>query len=1023
MGSAFSFYVGDDMADLLFRHNREAYDAAMAMLAETGKAAIIHPTGTGKSFIGFQLCLDHPGKRVCWLSPSEYIFKTQLENLIATGREAPDNISFFTYAKLSLMQDEELQAIRPDYIVADEFHRMGAEHWQRGAERLFRTYPDAPVLGLTATNIRYLDNQRDMADELFDGNVASEITLGEAIVRGILNPPKYVLSVFSYQNELEKYEKRIRSAKNKAVRDEANEYFEALRRALAKAEGLDEIFARHMEKRSGKYLVFCSNVEHLDEMIAKAPAFFSRVDSAPHVYRAYADDPGTSKAFAAFKADESEHLKLLFSIDMLNEGIHVDDVDGVILFRPTVSPIVYKQQIGRAISVGKKDAVIFDIVNNIENLYAIGAIEQEMRLAVSYYRSLGEGDEIVNERFRVFDEVRDVRELFERLNDTLTASWELMYSHAAAYYREHGNLEVQRRYKTSDGYSLGSWILTQRKVYNGEQQGVLGEDRIKKLEEIGMVWDSMRDLSWQRYYTEARRYREANGDLRVPIGYVTENGLRLGEWIANQRSYRKNHIRAAYLTPERIAALDALGMIWDVPDYLWMQYYSLAVQYHREHGDLMVPKQYVSPDGLRLGSWIASMRNAYTNPCSVQRLSEEQIHLLNELDMCWNPYETKWINGFSHAEEYFARHGDLQAPHSYKSKDGYALGVWLDHQREAYQNGKLRPERVEKLNALGFIWEKPDPWEQRYALASAYYQEHGNLLIPPKYKADGIWLAKWLNEQRQIFIGNRPGKSLTEDQVERLNAIGMEWDNRIHKNSRNAWAEQYEEAKLYYEEKGNLSIPGNYRTSSGKRLGDWVQRQRNLYKNNKLTEEQKHLLDDIGMQWELDPWEAGFEHARQYFEANGSLIVPNSYICDDGYRLGSWLANQKSNYKSSDPYRRVSETQKRRLDEIGMVWDLAQLRWEEGFQHACEYLKALNGQRWRTNYLSSDGYKTGAWMRAQVRAEQRGSLLADRKALLEKAGLRFETHSSQKVCKPRERRAGQASMTVQRAAEQRTRSE
>ena len=58
-------------------------------------------------------------------------------------------------------------------------------------------YPDAKVLGLSATNIRYLDNKRDMADELFDGRIASNMTLGEAIVRGILTPPKYVLSVFS----------------------------------------------------------------------------------------------------------------------------------------------------------------------------------------------------------------------------------------------------------------------------------------------------------------------------------------------------------------------------------------------------------------------------------------------------------------------------------------------------------------------------------------------------------------------------------------------------------------------------------------------------------------------------------------------------------------------------------------------------------------------------------------------------------------------------------------------------------
>ena len=195
------------MAISLFRHNEEAYIAARSMLEETGKAAIVHPTGTGKSFIGFKLCEDFPNSTVCWLSPSEYIFKTQIENLKAvSGGYAPENVKFFTYAKLMNMSEAELEEIAPDYVVLDEFHRCGAEMWGKGVDNLLKMYPEAKILGLSATAVRYLDNQRDMSDELFDGNVASEMTLGEAIVRGILNPPKYVLSVFSYQKDLEKYE-------------------------------------------------------------------------------------------------------------------------------------------------------------------------------------------------------------------------------------------------------------------------------------------------------------------------------------------------------------------------------------------------------------------------------------------------------------------------------------------------------------------------------------------------------------------------------------------------------------------------------------------------------------------------------------------------------------------------------------------------------------------------------------------------------------------------------------------------
>ena len=188
------------------------------------------------------------------------------------------------------------------------------------------------------------------------------------------------------------------------------------------------------------------------------------------------------KAFADFKADISDHLKLLFCIDMLNEGVHVEKIDGVILFRPTVSPIIYKQQIGRALSASKdKEPIIFDIVNNIENLYSIGTIEQEMQIAANYYRFLGVHEKIVSEKFNIIDEVQNVRLLFDQLNDTLTASWNMMYACAKKYYETEGNLEVPRRYKTEEGYALGDWIFTQRSVYRGffiENDLILEETRL-----------------------------------------------------------------------------------------------------------------------------------------------------------------------------------------------------------------------------------------------------------------------------------------------------------------------------------------------------------------------------------------------------------------------------------------------------------------------------------------------------------------------------------------------------------------
>lgn len=971
------------MSVSLFRHNQEAYFAAVDMLAAEGKAAVVHPTGTGKSFIGFKLCEDNPGKTVCWLSPSEYIFKTQIENLkrVSDGF-VPGNIKFFTYAKLVTITDKELRDIKADFIVIDEFHRCGAEMWGQGVQKVLKMYPNAPILGLSATAIRYLDNQRNMADELFDGNIASEMTLGEAIVRGILDPPTYVLSVFAYQQDYDKIKARVRRTKSKVVRDSAERYLEGLRRALEMADGLDVIFDKYMTDRMGKYIVFCSSLEHIREMRKNVPDWFAKLDTNPHIYTVYSNDSAADKTFADFRNDNSNHLKLLFCIDMLNEGVHVDGISGVILFRPTVSPIIYKQQIGRALSVSdSKEKIIFDIVNNIENLYSISAVQQEMQIAINNYRFLGEDGYVVNERFKVIDELRNARELFEHLNETLTASWDMMYSYAKQYYAQYGNLLIPRRYKTADGYGLGSWIFTQRKIYNGEQYGSLGEDRINKLEAIGMVWDSVRELSWKRYYAAAKQYYETNGDLKVSALFVTDKGINLGTWIANMRAKRSS------LTKEQIMALEAIGMIWEAWDFQWEKNYLACKEYFVRNGNLNIPADFATADGLRIGTWLRRQRQIRNGTITDSTLNEEQIERLNAIGMEWRSYaEVRFEAGMSSAVKYYTENGDLNAPTTYIDENGYALGKWLNRQREKYSGGSLTTEQINRLSSLGMVWAKEDPWETKFMLAEAYYKEHGNLNVPSDYVADGVWLNKWLNEQKQAYNGKRKNSPLTAERIKRLENIGMTFNGTVSA----AWEENFKEAQQYYIIHGDLKVPVDYIGSNGNKLSVWLLRQRKAYRDANLNKNQIERLCSIGMVWQHDdPWEVGFSHAKDYFSKNGNLNVPKSYRCDDGFSLGCWLKNQRANLKSSDKYRKVTSEQRKRLDEIGMSWSPAEDKWNAGSEHAKEYLEALQGRKASYSYISPDGYKTGEWLRSQIKYQKARGLSIKKKQRLESIGIEF----------------------------------
>ena len=211
--------------------------------------------------------------------------------------------------------------------------------------------------------------------------------------------------------------------------------------------------------------------------------------------------------------------------------------------------------------------LILDVVNNFEGLTSISGLQSEMQEAVHRLYANGEGDKIVTERFEVVEQVHDCRVLFEQLQASLSSSWDHYFSEASIYYAEHGDLNIPKRYTTPAGLSLGEWLVTQRRVREGQIQGNLTEQQIARLDSIGMVWGNRNDRQWNEGYQEARRYFDAHGDLNVPAGYVSPGGYNLGNWVKRQRYTRHNPDKScAVLTEERIAKLDEIGMRWEKAD-------------------------------------------------------------------------------------------------------------------------------------------------------------------------------------------------------------------------------------------------------------------------------------------------------------------------------------------------------------------------------------------------------------------------------------------------------------------------
>lgn len=209
--------------------------------------------------------------------------------------------------------------------------------------------------------------------------------------------------------------------------------------------------------------------------------------------------------------------------------------------------------------------------------------------------------------------------------------WDAMLALARAYYLDHGDLDVPSNYVTPEGERLGAWLIRQRRIRDGKAKGSLSEERIRALDAIGMSWTDLAEERWNRNFRALCSYYDEYGDLDVPQTYVTPDGIHLGQFVKNMRFHRDTKYRKC-LTPSRVIQLTEMGMIWDVGEYRWQQSYKAAQAYYAEHGNLQPSKRYTTPDGEKLGVWLAYQRKKYAQG----ELSAERIARLNALEMRWN---------------------------------------------------------------------------------------------------------------------------------------------------------------------------------------------------------------------------------------------------------------------------------------------------------------------------------------------------------------------------------------------------
>ncbi len=270
------------------------------------------------------------------------------------------------YCNMPNMKQEIMESLQPDYIFLDEMHRALAKEWSKGINVLLNMYPDAKVLGLSATPIRYLDKCRNVAEELFGGNLACDMSLSQAILDGILPMARYVCGVYSYEKDAESLNKKIeKSCNSDEEKKELLKELKILKENLDKGHGISDIFKKYVVSGNEKFVVFLKDTTHLRVMKPVIEKWFTDAGFAVRLYEVHSKNADKDKEFQAFREDtEDGMIKLCLSVNMIAEGIH-GDIDGVIMLRETISPNMYFQMIGRAFACGKKTIpLIFDLVAN-----------------------------------------------------------------------------------------------------------------------------------------------------------------------------------------------------------------------------------------------------------------------------------------------------------------------------------------------------------------------------------------------------------------------------------------------------------------------------------------------------------------------------------------------------------------------------------------------------------------------------------------------------------------------------------
>ena len=736
----FSYFEKEIPTVDLIAHNQYTYNQIINFLnLGINDICSVQPTGTGKSFLIARYVSDFINSRVLILSPSVYILE-QFKKTFEWMNNNP-NIRMMTYTKLTLLTDEEwkeLISFNPKSICVDEYHRLGANSWGSAYNKLISTLRcnisscDLKTFGVTATPRRFLDNNRDMSYELFDGNVANEITLYDAIARSILPMPKYVTVFHDISFDIKRLKEKIENSKRtSSERLSLKRKLKEIVKKWTSSLSVVPIIQRHVTTER-KFIVFCESQEHMNEMMDKCKEWFEVAfnNKIPvRTYKMLSSYKDSAKEYEKFESASNDTFNLLFSVNSINEGVH-PDVDAVIFCRNTKSGIIYYQQQGRCFKVGSgKTPLVLDLVNNAYNVDS-SSFKDRLKDSINAEnkRRAGSGllsvDKYIDYEHSVIDKSQEVLKMFLDLEDRLIVSWDESYLKAVQYFENNAHIYVEK----NEDEHLCAWLSKMRTLY---KNGRLSEEKIEKLKLLNFDFE-LKDYLFNKHFIKLEKFFLDNGHSRVPKAY---HDITLYNWVTVTRAKYANNELEQY----QIDKLNSLNFVWNVNDLEWMIGFEELKEFFDTNGHSNAT-QSNSTDRLY------NFRNRNKKLYKEGKLSNERIALLKSVNFDFSTQEDSFKERVNSYRAYIDKYNTAEV---IKENDA-DLYLWLREVRKNYRKGKLSDYRISTLESLGIIWDIYEHrWLLNYKSMKNYYSTYGTLEI--KVRSEHGYLYKWIQGQKREY--------------------------------------------------------------------------------------------------------------------------------------------------------------------------------------------------------------------------------------------------------------------------------